>query len=114
MRPLPKLSGVFAHALVACCFVLLAPGAAHAAIAFRAAGTAETGAGATTLTLSAPAGVASGDVMIATVNTVGALPTAPSGWNTITTTTNPGWVGNVVTYYKVAGASEPASYSWGL
>jgi hypothetical protein len=114
MRPLPKLFAAFALALVACCFVLLGAGDAQAAIAFRASSTAETGAGAATLTINTPAGTASGDVMIATVNTVGALPSAPSGWSAITTTTNPGWTGNVVTYYKVAGAGEPASYSWGL
>ena len=114
MRPLPKPFAAFALALVACCLPLLAPGDARAAIAPGAASTGQTGNGATTLPINAPAGLASGDVMVATVNTVGALPTAPAGWNAITTTANPGWTGNVVTYYKVAGGSEPPTYSWGL
>jgi hypothetical protein len=114
MRPLPNFRALFALAVAACCFLLLAAQSASAAIAFRAGTTNQTGAGANSLVINRPAGTASGDVMIATVNTVGALPGAPAGWNPITSTTSPGWTGAVVTYYKVAGGAEPASYTWTL
>jgi hypothetical protein len=113
MKSLHKLRAVLALAVAACCFVLLATGDAHAAIAFRGAASAETATGAATLAISQPAGVVAGDVMIATVNTVGALPGAPAGWTAITTTA-PGWTGNVVTYFKVAGNGEPPAYDWTL
>ncbi len=114
MRPLPNLRAVLALAVAACCFLLLAAQSAGAAITYDAGTTNQTGAGANNLFIATPTGTAAGDVMIATVNTVGALPGAPAGWNAITSITSPGWTGAVVTYYKVAGASEPGFYGWSL
>jgi hypothetical protein len=93
----------------------IAPGSAHAAISFVAAGSnATTGSGATSLAITKPTGVASGDVMVATVTATatGAL-TPPSGWTVIQNTTQGTAIGQT-TYYRVAGSSEGASYSWGL
>ncbi len=84
---------------------------------FVGASTAQNGAsGATTLTISKPAGTVSGDVEIATVAVdggVGSPPTAPSGWTQIQGTTSVGF-GAYAAYYHVAGASEPSSYTWTL
>jgi hypothetical protein len=91
----------------------LAPGVAHAAIGFVAATSANNGAGSTTLVIAKPTGVAQGDVMLATVTaTSTTAPTAPSGWTVVKSIS--GTALRQATYYKVAGASEPASYSWGL
>lgn len=59
---------------------------AQAAVAIRAASTAENGAGSTSLTLNAPAGSATGDVLVAYIGTRGATTvTPPSGWTSLTT-----------------------------
>jgi hypothetical protein len=86
---------------------------AHAAIGFVAATSANNGAGATTLVINKPTGVAQGDVMLAAVTAAGTgAPTTPSGWTVVKSTS--GTALRQATYYKVAGASEPASYSWSL
>jgi hypothetical protein len=86
---------------------------AHAAVAFVAATSANNGAGATTLVINKPTGVAQGDVMLATVTATGTpAPTTPSGWTVAKSTS--GTALRQATYYKVAGAGEPASYSWAL
>ena len=93
----------------------IAPGSAQAAISYVAAsGSATSGSGATSLAINKPTGVASGNVMIAllTVTGTGAL-TEPSGWTVIQDKTQ-GTALRQITYYKVAGSSEPSSYSWGL
>jgi hypothetical protein len=91
----------------------LGPGVAHAAIGFVAATSANNGAGATTLVINKPTGVAQGDVMLATVTAAGTgAPTTPSGWTVVKSIS--GTALRQATYYKVAGASEPASYSWSL
>jgi hypothetical protein len=93
--------------------LVLTPGVAHAAIGFVAATNANNGAGGTTLVINKPTGVAQGDVMLATVTATGTgTVTAPSGWTVVKSTT--GTALRQATYYKVAGASEPASYSWSL
>jgi len=66
----------------------------------------------TNLTLNKPAGVVQNDVMIAEIevrapNSI----TAPTGWTLIHNTTL-STSGQLATYYKVAGASEPSSYTW--
>ena len=90
------------------------PASAHAAIAFVAATSAQNSSGATTLVISKPTGVVEGHVMIATVTAkeTGTI-TAPSGWTVIKNLTQ-GTTLRQVTYYKVATASEAASYSWSL
>jgi hypothetical protein len=79
-----------------------------------AAQSAQNATGATTLVVTKPSGVVEGNVMIATVTAkeTGAL-TPPSGWTAILNLTQ-GTALRQVTYYKVATASEPSSYSWGL
>jgi hypothetical protein len=93
---------------------LLFPATAGAAISFVAAAGAGNGAGTTSLTINKPTGVAQGDVLLATVTATGTgTLTAPSGWTAVQDTTQ-GTAIRQLTYYKVAGASEPSSYSWGL
>jgi PKD repeat protein len=68
----------------------------------------------TTVTVAAPSGTASGDVLVSCLALNGStVKTAPAGWSAIvgvTSVSNP----RVYGYYKVAGASEPTSYSWTL
>ena len=70
-------------------------------------------ANSTDLTISKPAGVVSGDLMVFCgffeVNTT---ITAPSGWTQITNTTHTANNFKLATYYKIAGGSEPADYTW--
>ncbi|HEV7365733.1 MAG TPA: autotransporter-associated beta strand repeat-containing protein, partial [Gemmatimonadales bacterium] len=83
--------------------------------AYRSSAQAGATTGVTSLTINKPAGTVNGDVMIAAIavrpNT--ATITAPGGWTLIRRTdqtlTNPG---SQATYRKVAGAAEPASYTW--
>jgi hypothetical protein len=92
----------------------LTPGVALGAIGFVAASSANNGTGTTSLSVNKPTGVAQGDVMLATLTATGTGSiTAPSGWTAITNATQ-GTALRQATYYKVAGASEGSSYSWGL
>ena len=95
-------------------WLALAPASADAAVGLVAAESAQNAAGATTLVVTKPSGVVEGNVMIATVaaKETGAV-TAPSGWTAILNLTQATAL-RQVTYYKVATASEPASYSWSL
>jgi hypothetical protein len=95
-------------------WLTLAPGSAGAAIAFVAKSTGQNSTGATTLAISKPTGVVEGHVMVATVTAkeAGAV-TAPSGWTEILNLAQ-GTALRQVTYFKVATASEPTSYSWSL
>ena len=73
--------------------------------------------GGTTLTISNPTGTLSGDVLIASFTFTGGTNTnftgggIPAGWNLIRRTDN-GTTMSLITYYKVAGSSEPNSYAW--
>ena len=67
------------------------------------------------LTINVPAGTVANDVMVATIavrpNTV--LITPPAGWTTLSTIAQAVATANEqVIYYRVAGAAEPASYTW--
>lgn len=67
------------------------------------------------LTINKPAGTIAGDVMVASItvtpSTIGI--TAPSGWTTVQNTLQTqDATSHLTTYYKVATASEPASYAW--
>lgn len=68
------------------------------------------------VTIPTPAGTQAGDVLVASLSLNGgtvAPPGVPAGWQLIaavTSITNP----RVYGYYRVAGASEPASHSWTL
>src|SRR3989475_689604 len=81
--------------------------------------------GSGTLTVNKPTGVVSGDLLIAAISVRAAAPATPSGWTLIWCqysssgsgsggSTCPGGTPTVslAVYRKVAGASEPASYSW--
>lgn len=84
---------------------------AHAAtIARRNEASANTSGSATSLAINKPAGVVSGDVLVAALVTdAGGAWTPPSGWTQIQTVTN---TAVVTAWYLVAGGSEPSSYTW--
>jgi hypothetical protein len=81
------------------------------AIAYRAASPANNGAGATSLTISKPAIVAANDLMLAGITFYGATITPPADW-TLVRRNDIGTSGGQAVYWKVAGSSEPASYSF--
>ena len=85
---------------------------ANAAAAVTLRSTSTVVADGTAFTVAKPAGLATSDVMVAalSMNSGGAV-TAPSGWTLIAHTESLGVV-ELWTYYRVAGASEPASYTW--
>jgi hypothetical protein len=79
-------------------------------IAFRAAAT-QTGAG-TSLSIPRPTGTQPGDLMLATLAIRGnPMVTAPTGWTVVRSDVN-GSSLRQVTYFRVAGNSEPASNAW--
>ena len=83
--------------------------------AFRAAASATTTG--TTLTITKPSGTATNDVLVASIAVTPstATITPPSGWTLVRRMDNAGPTSNsLAVYYKAAGASEPASYAWGL
>lgn len=100
-------------ALVAALLVALAPAPAGAAVAYRQ----QTCKSQTFLILGSfsmnkPAGVVSGDVLIATMRVSSFLSfnfSTPAGWTEIASISD----NNAKIYYKVAGGSEPASYNFG-
>src|SRR5260221_10800233 len=69
--------------------------------------------GGSTLAIGLPAGTASGDVMVAhvIVRTAGNAIAAPAGWNPVLRQDSSSSIATA-TYEKVAGSSEPASYTW--
>ncbi len=84
-----------------------------AGISLRAAATGNNGAGASTLTINVPAGTTSGDVMVAfvVVQTAGNTITPPAGWSLVLRQDSSSSIATA-SYVKVAGSSEPASYTW--
>jgi len=93
-------------------------GAPSSPITRRAVATAvDNTCSATTWTINKPTGTVQNDVMIAAI-TFGQNPTVtpPSGWTLIKRVDNLDASGysSTAVYYKVAGASEPASYTWTL
>src|ERR1044072_21894 len=68
-----------------------------------------------TFVVSKPTGTAQGVVMFTFVNTFnGAPPSVPSGWTLAKNQNNATPSLGTYVYWKVAGASEPSTYSWGL
>lgn len=70
-----------------------------------------------TITLGVPTGVVANDFMLAMMTIrggTGTTITAPLGWTLVPTNgrVNSGTVLAQAVYYRVAGASEPASYNW--
>jgi subtilisin family serine protease len=84
-----------------------------AGISLRAAAAANNGAGGSTLSITVPAGTSSGDVMLAqvVVRTAGNVITPPVGWSLVLRQDSGSSI-STASYVKVAGASEPASYTW--
>jgi hypothetical protein len=69
--------------------------------------------GGTAITLNKPSTVVSGHTMIMGYFSQNvAAPTPPSGWTLIRSDTACGIFGTMGSYYKVAGSSEPSSYTW--
>jgi hypothetical protein len=69
----------------------------------------------TTVVVSKPAGTIDGDVLVAMISVRAASApaiTAPSGWTQVGTTASTGSNTRTGVYTKVAGASEPANYTW--
>ncbi len=82
---------------------LVTPGAATTAAANNS----------TSLTLNKPVGVAAGDVMVAAIGASGIpIGTWPSGWNFVSAWYSPTATLLGAVFYKVATASEPASYTF--
>src|SRR5262245_25910191 len=91
-------------------------GVAAAAPSFRSMSTYASTQPATSLTLGRPNGVVAGDAMVAVVNlrqySWVAL-TPPSGWTLVRRdASRSGGEMTQAVYVRVAGASEPSSYSW--
>jgi uncharacterized protein YbdZ (MbtH family) len=84
-----------------------------AGISLRAAAASNNGAGGSSLSISVPAGTTSGDVMMAfvIVQTAGNTITPPAGWTKVLRQDTSSAIATV-SYVKVAGSSEPASYTW--
>jgi len=91
---------------------------AEAAIAFR--NSAQAGTTTTTLTINVPTGTVQNDVMIASIafrplsgqfsSNITVSP--PAGWTQLYYFTNTSNYNAMAVYYRVAGASEPPSYTW--
>jgi len=73
-------------------------------------GASSAGGESDTVTLGNPAGVAAGDLMVASFITRQsvAVNAVPAGWQLLLTE------GDMRIYHKTAGASEPSQYLWGL
>src|SRR3954453_13850050 len=113
MRP-PSIASAFLALILALC--LLFADRADAAIYFRNAVTNQTvSGGATSLSLNVPSGTASGDVMVAVVNSASTTsPATPSGWTKDIGSSASYGSGSLTVFTRVAGGTEPASYSFTL
>jgi Protein of unknown function (DUF1565) len=82
-------------------------------IALRAAASSNNDTGGSTLTIDLPAGTQRGDVLVAlvVVRTAGNTITAPAGWKLVLRQDSAASI-STASYVKVAGSSEPASYTW--
>lgn len=96
---------------------LMAAGAARAAISFVGATSASGGSGPTgSIAIGLPAGIAQNDVLLVQVSARGGSGqtiTAPAGWALLRRDNNGTSLAQAI-YYRVAGASEPATYVWSL
>jgi fibronectin type 3 domain-containing protein len=82
-------------------------------ITFRAASSASSRAG-TSLAIARPTGTQSGDVLLASLDVAGAPTlTPPAGWTLVRTDTAPGSFVKA-TYWHLAAATDPASFTWTL
>jgi hypothetical protein len=71
----------------------------------------------TQVTIDKPSSVVQGDLLLANIAINGGSPATvtgvPSGWTQILRTDNDTNI-SIVSYYKIAGASEPANYTWNI
>lgn len=84
----------------------------NSSILFRGSATNVATTNQNSITVSKPTGVVEGDVMVAQItvsSSAGSIP--PSGWSLIRNLVA-SFSHSTATYYKVAGASEPVSYTW--
>ena len=104
-----------AAVLTSLALLLMAPASASALIYFRSATSAQTGTGAASMILNAPALTAVGDTMILDVDAEGtAAFSAPTGWTRVYAPTAFAGIYSIV-YYKVATAADVgASYTVSL
>ncbi|MCA1844502.1 MAG: hypothetical protein LC792_15190 [Actinobacteria bacterium] len=95
--------------------ILGAAAPASAAVATGASSSSGSSASRTSISLSRPAGTTAGQVMVAQIVSNDDNPgfTAPAGWNLVSDRSILDAVRQAV-YVKVAGASEPSSYTWTL
>jgi len=106
------IRGFFAVGLV---FFISGIHQAEATIAFRAATSVNRQTSTSACTMSKPTGTVKDDVMIAAFQFAkGSSVTPPTGWNVIIRTDDTTNSMSIISYYKVASASEPASYTWTL
>src|SRR5512135_373850 len=92
---------------------LLFPATAGATI-FYVASTSANGASVSSLAINVPTGVAAYDVMVASISVSGGTGTTitpPAGWTLVSRVDSTTTLAQAV-YYRVAGAGEPASYTW--
>jgi Glycosyl hydrolases family 16 len=89
------------------------PAPPRAGIALKSTATANNGAGANHLTIAAPTGVTSGDVLLAqvAVNDAASVITPPEGWVQIQRTQSRSSIA-MASFYRVAGTAEPGSYTF--
>ena len=82
------------------------------AVTHRASATQNNGAGSTSLTITKPAGAVEKDLLVALVSVRNnGTVTAPTGWTQVVNSAYSFYLRKSV-WYKVAGASEPANYTW--
>jgi hypothetical protein len=70
--------------------------------------------GSTSITVTKPSGTTENDLLVACVtrNFTASPSTVPSGWTLIAENDSCGQLEYIGVYYKVAGGSEPADYTW--
>ena len=93
------------------------PGAAAAAPVLKGASSAATPAEASSITLSRPSAVSSGDVLVAVVDArlyASGVITAPPGWSLVRRDSTALSALTQAIYIRTATSSEPSSYTWGL
>lgn len=83
---------------------------------YRSIATTEQTSNSTSVAVSKPSGTVENDVLVAGIGGASASSeswTPPSGWTLIRQTNNSSTIdANLGTFYKVAGSSEPSSYTW--
>jgi hypothetical protein len=97
---------------IAVLWLAAAAGRADAAIAEVSASSAANASGSSSDVIGQPAGVISGEVLVATITAAGTgAITPPSGWTVISDTTT---TLRQTSFYHVTATGEPASWSWTL